>query len=238
MKKSNESSENLVEISVQESNSHEKSISSTVLRKIEAELYAVIRSKGGSGEKHLVKKLAKELLASNKKVIICYQIPMPADDLHLTHFLPVGINNLIKLKDIQNDPISGVLNLDWGNEKQLAELLLTIAGFDNLAIIFTIGTFSGAGLFKRVESVEPICKKIFISITSSCDYSIERARNLCLSQYENNKIHACCWYRSTNTLLNKYEYKLKSFNSSEFADYSNEEVSNMSNSGEEILLLM
>jgi hypothetical protein len=229
-------SRGLGEIFNEEPQSNESSIGNITFPNVEAEFYAAIRSKGGSGEKHLVKQLATELIASNKKVIICYENPILDNDIHLTHFFPEDLTNLLTMKKLDG---SGVLNLNWRDEIQLKKLFLALEGIDDLALILTVGTDSAAALYKRVERALGICKKVFISVDSSCDNSIEPAKNICSLYKESHKIYACCWYATINSSSGKSEYKLKSFKANQFTDYSNDKLSQLgSNGGEEKLLLM
>jgi hypothetical protein len=162
-----------------------------------AVFYGVIRTKGGSGEVHTVKKLIDELLSKNKKVIVCYEnkIEDVESDYTLNYFQS-PVNKLIELCDINNEQ-GGVINLNWRNNSELSKLFQTIANLDDeYSIIMTTGTCSGTNLTKKISQISLFCNRIFITVDSLVDNSITPARNLCFSdELELHKIYFCWWHK-------------------------------------------
>lgn len=162
-----------------------------------AEFYGVIRTKGGSGEVHTVKKLIDELISTNKKIIVCYETQFTNDENAFTlNYFQYPVNKLINLCDI-GDEKGGVINLNWRINSELSNLFSTVANLEGeYAIIMTTGTSSGGNLIERVGQISPFCNRVFITVDSLVDNSVAPGIRLCFSQkIELQKIYFCWWHK-------------------------------------------
>ncbi|HCP98759.1 MAG TPA: hypothetical protein DIT74_13760 [Pseudoalteromonas sp.] len=159
-------------------------------------IYGVIRSKGGSGEKHIVKKLSQDLIASGKKVFICYKNTIESDDYLLKHFLPREISVLINPQDISLEGNGGVINLNWWDNNCVIEVFKKIKKIKGATIIITCGTDTAGYMYERIRHLQKVCDKIFIPIDSHVHFSVEPAIDICeASDLNTEKLISCWWHK-------------------------------------------
>jgi hypothetical protein len=167
--------------------------------------YAVLRSKGGSGEVHTTKKLVDELISGGKNVLVCYEHHIEDDHL-ITQYFSSPCNKVISMGQVAKNK-SGILNCNWTNISSLSELSTALNNSESdYSIVFTCGTSSAGRLQARINSISAFCKKIFISVNSDVENSIEPCRRLLLNyELDLNKINLSWWYWhdfSTHLLAN------------------------------------
>ena len=140
--------------------------------------YAVLRSKGGSGEMHAVKKLAEDLLSENKNILVCYETPINSDHFY-TKFLPDGSNTFLETNVLICAGATGIFNCNWTKQGELVELINALNDSEHdYSVIFTCGTSGGGALVERLNAVIDYSEVIFVSVNSSDKNSIEPTRNL------------------------------------------------------------
>jgi hypothetical protein len=165
--------------------------------------YAVIRSKGGSGERHLINKLVNEL--PHKKIFLCYETSLTIFGDNLDCFYSKPINKLLELNDI-NESSGGIINLNWRVRSELQRLLSKINEIDKECIvIFSTGTSSGAVIADRVSYISHLCKRVFISVDSLVEDSVKPAKNLCFNNdIDLQKVSFGCWKKELRN--NRFEH--------------------------------
>lgn len=136
--------------------------------------YAVLRSKGGSGESHSTKKLVEDLKAEGKNIIVCFQ-----DDQHISYQAKcLSIKHLSSYDSISVES-NGLIKCDWTIFDHLNELILALNNSpNNFAIIFTCGTSSGGKFSERINPIAYLCESIFISVNSNVENSVNPAKDL------------------------------------------------------------
>lgn len=159
-------------------------------------VYGVIRTKGSSGERHVVNKLAEELLSKGKKVFICTNQEISSNDLIFETCIPSKVAKLISLDDIVTSHHGGVLSIYWRDISNLNKLFEKLSRIDNCALILTIGQDTGGKIASRVNQIIPFCKKIYLSVTSDCLNSTGPAITLCLDpEIDARNITLCWWHK-------------------------------------------
>lgn len=160
--------------------------------------YAVIRSKGGSGERHLINKLIDVLPKSNK-IFICYENELEMTPNFVSKFFSKPVDKIISLTPEEiSESGGGIINLNWRSQSEINKLLKAInKQTDDCIFIFSAGTSSGIPILDRINSISSLCKNIFISVNSLCETSLNTAKNW--SQIENidwEKIRFGCWKKT------------------------------------------
>jgi len=165
--------------------------------------YAVIRSKGGSGERHLINKLVNEL--PHKKIFLCYETSLTVFGDNLDSFYSKPINKIIELNDIKESS-GGIINLNWRVRSELQRLFSKINEIDKECIvIFSTGTSSGSEIADRVSSISHLCKKVFVSVNSLVENSFKPAKNLCFNNdIDLQKVSFGCWKKESRN--NRFEH--------------------------------
>jgi len=194
--------------------------------------YAVIRSKGGSGEVHTTKKLIDELIAAGKNVLVCYEQHIEDDHL-ITQYFSSPCNSVISMSDVAKNK-NGILNCNWTNIPYLSELSTALNNSESdYSIVFTCGTSSAGRLQARINSISAFCKKIFISVNSDVENSIEPCRRLLLNdELDLNKINLSWWYKDE---FNRH--LMTSLNINELSEFSITELNNKATELSELSLL-
>ena len=167
--------------------------------------YAVLRSKGGSGEVHTVKKLVDELITAGNNVLVCYEQHIEDDHL-VTQYFTSPCNKVITMDQVAKNK-NGIINCNWTNTSCMSELSAALDNTErDYSIIFTCGTSSAGRLQSRINSISEFCNKIFISVNADVENSIEPCRRLLLNdELDLKKINLSWWYRhdfSTHLLAN------------------------------------
>ncbi|MEJ2893206.1 hypothetical protein WDB89_11650 [Pseudoalteromonas sp. B5MOD-1] len=178
------------------------------------QLLAVVRTKGGSGEKHLVKALSQALLDKHKRVFICLETYIKSNDLLLTYNYSNPLNKLIDIEKIPESQ-GGFLNLNWRFDNNLEKLFSILKHEKNVSIIFTCNT-SGAGeMESRIKQLERFCDQIYMSVCIDTHESITPAKGFCENPtVDQSKITFGCWLdKSTDE---KKLYHLALVSSKEF----------------------
>ena len=177
--------------------------------------YAVIRSKGGSGERHLINKLIDKL-PKNSKIFICYENKLEMEPNFVSKFFSKPIEKIISQDEI-SESVGGIINLNWRSQSEINKLLTVInKQTDDCIFIFAPGTSSGTTILDRINCISSLCKNIFVSVDCLSENSLNTAKNL--SQIENiewDKIRFGCWKKTNSnettqhmlTILNKEEIK-------------------------------
>jgi hypothetical protein len=140
-------------------------------------LYGIVRTKGASGEKHLVKKLVNELISANKKVFICLENFIESNDYYVKHYLDTPVNQLISINELMGVE-GGVINLNWRNDEMIENLFSIIDDSYDIAVVFACGTSSAGPMFDRVKQLSRFCEKIYVSVNGEVDNSTEPAQRL------------------------------------------------------------
>ncbi|MCP4989097.1 MAG: hypothetical protein GY928_24470 [Colwellia sp.] len=171
------------------------------------DVFAVLRSKGGSGEKHSVKEISKELIKTHHKVIA---IVKEEDDPFYSFFTPnctkltpeleLSIIDAILCKVINNEDDNTIININWEDLNLLNRVLLSIDknSGDNkkTAVILTVGTASGSAhsLSKQFSLLNTYCDKLYISVNLDVEESFETASITIKANPElHDKIKLICW---------------------------------------------
>ncbi|MFT6585308.1 MAG: hypothetical protein ACJAUY_001633 [Cognaticolwellia sp.] len=159
------------------------------------ECYAVIRSKGGSGEMHTTKKLIEDLQAKNKYVLVCYENEIDKDHYY-TKYFPNGCNSFLKTTLLLSICSTGLLNRNWTNANELADLIHSANESPRgYSIIFTCGTSSGGKFIERISPISDLCKTVYISVNSKVENSILPATYLNdVTELDLKKIKVSWWY--------------------------------------------
>ena len=151
--------------------------------------YGVVRSRGSTGERHIVRKLSEELLKQKKIVFVCYQC-ISEDERDL----PVPIRGLIDINILKGSQ-GGAVNLDWLNNKEVNKLFLAIKEIKDCAVIFTIGTDSGMKFKERTEQLIQLCKRVYITANDD-DKSVVPAKGLLNhTTIDFSNVEFCWWHR-------------------------------------------
>jgi len=166
--------------------------------------FGVLRTKGGSGEQHTVKKLVEDLLSQNKNVLVCFENPIDQDHYY-TQYFPEDTNIFLKTHVLIKAGATGLFNCNWTNQYDFTELIKALNDAPcDYSVIFTCGTSSGGALAERVSAVIEDCESIFVSVNSSDVNSIEPAKKLAsINELNLGKINVAWWYEP-----NRYEYRL------------------------------
>lgn len=132
---------------------------------------AVIRTKGGSGEKHVVKNEKKAFNDQGRNVLI---VKLNSDITveNEGHHKVYGCE--LTLQQVKDGCSNGQLVLDWTNQDKLNELFEAITSSETICI-FTVGTDSGGKLWKRISSIKRYCSKIILSVNLEVMNSIQPA---------------------------------------------------------------
>lgn len=142
------------------------------------ECFAVIRSKGGSGEMHTTRKLIEDLMRENKNVLVCYENEITSDHYY-TRYFPQGCNTFLKSTLLLSVCKTGLINCDWKNRDELNVLIDALnESPQKYSVIFVCGTSSGGKFEERLSPIISMCRTIFISVNSNVKNSIEPAVNL------------------------------------------------------------
>lgn len=175
--------------------------------------YAVIRSKGGSGERHLINSLI-ELLPKDKKIFICYENAIAATPEIVTKYFSPPIEEVIHLEQL-NEVKGGIINLKWRITNQLQQVFDAIGKINqDCIIIFSPGTSSAGELLNRVHSISYLCEHTFISVDTLSEESLESALKLCnIKKLEWESISFGCWTMYKE--FDKYEHDLTILNAGE-----------------------
>ena len=88
--------------------------------------YAVIRSKGGSGERHLINKLI-DVLPKNNKIFICYENELEMTPNFVSKFFSKPVDKIISLTQEEiSESGGGIINLNWRSQSEINKLLKAI----------------------------------------------------------------------------------------------------------------
>lgn len=188
--------------------------------------YAVIRTKGGSGERHLINKLIDEL-PKNKKIFICYENELEMKPNFVSKFFSKPIEKIISLSQAEiRESLGGIINLNWRSQSEIEKLLKAInEQTEDCICIFSAGTSSGNPILDRINSISSLCERIFISVDSLTEDSVNPAKELChIKNIDWNKVKFGCWKKSyineatehILTILDNEEMKLVSNISNQF----------------------
>jgi len=183
--------------------------------------YGVLRSKGGSGEMHLLRKLANELLVQNKKVFVCYKTYFEMEEFvgfEKRINLPSPLNRLIEINDLTSSE-GAAINLDWTKVERVNQLFAAIKDVENCAVIFTVGTASGSPIGKRATQLSRFCEKVFVSVDSHVENSFLPARwLLSIENIDLSKFDFCWWHKINSRHL------LRIFSAEELGRHSTEQL--------------
>ena len=159
------------------------------------ECFAIVRSKGGSGEMHTAKKLIEDLQKQGKKVLVCYENEINKDHYY-TKYFPEGCNSFLKSTLLLSVCKTGLINCDWKNKDELNVLIDALNDSpQKYSVVFVCGTSSGEKFEERLLPIIKMCKTIFITVNSSVKNSIEPAVNLNNSQsLDLSKIKVTWWF--------------------------------------------
>lgn len=218
---------NLADILKSHSVHNQNSVSITALTKPgNVKCMAVLRTKGGSGEKHLVKKLIDELINDDHKIILCFKNAIESDDYYLTQFLPEGVSKLINLNEIGETIKSSTINLDWRFNDNLAKLFKTLGNLPaNYTVIFTTGTGSAGELYDWTIKLSSLCETVFLSVNSDVENSVMPAKRLCkLDNIDKDKLRVCWWHNKDKS---KPQHLLGVFKPNIFSTASTEQLNKM-----------
>jgi hypothetical protein len=178
--------------------------------------YAIIRSKGGSGEMHSTKKLIEDLEAQNRNVLVCYQNDID-ENHYFTKYFPPSCSKFFSSLKYLSIGRGGLLNLDWTKPQNLNQLICELNKSPNdYSIIFTCGTSSGGKFIERIGPISSVCKKIFISVNSAVAASIEPAKQLCDNLEICTKNISISWWYSPSVGV----HQLTIFDLYELSQYS------------------
>lgn len=183
------------------------------------DVFAVLRSKGGSGEKHSVREVSKELLNTYHRVITIVReeddpyYQFLTSDFHL--FTPyskqTSIENSLSTLLSNKDNMS-YINCNWTNLNLLNEILLSVDKLScadtKTAILLTIGTASGSAysLTKQLKLLTPYCKKLYISVDSNVENSFDAAKIAVKNRKEfKGKTKLFCWLSYKNCFNSEKE---------------------------------
>ncbi|MDK1287429.1 hypothetical protein [Pseudoalteromonas umbrosa] len=125
--------------------------------------FAALRTKGGSGERHLVKRLFDIEKEKDQEILV---VRVVCDNVFEYNELPLG--NHIEFSDIQHGVTEGHLVWDWTDITKLNLLLKLVSenATKKTTIIFTHGTNSGGRIFKWLPILEPHCQQVILSINT------------------------------------------------------------------------
>ena len=166
-----------------------------------------MRSKGGSGEKHSVRKITQELLKTYPKVITIvkeeddpFYLFLSPEHTKFTPELKQSSANDIFCTIFNNGDDNTYINLNWEDLTLLNQVLVSIdkntVDGKKAAVILTVGTASGSAhsLCKQFTLLTPYCQKIYVSVNSNVEESFEAARIAIKNNQDlNEKIKLICW---------------------------------------------
>lgn len=160
--------------------------------------YAVLRTKGGSGEMHTVRKLVDELLANKQEnILICYLYEI--DEAHYyTKYFDESCSTFLPSYHFIASGVSGLVNCNWTSKAALNKLIKALNRSDtDFSVIFTCGTSSAsiAEIRKRFFAISNLCERVFISVNANAENSVLAARNLAdWDETEFNNVSIAWWY--------------------------------------------
>ena len=158
--------------------------------------YAVLRSKGGSGETHTVKKLIDDLVdADEQNIIVCFLHEI-AENNYFSIYFPDECNFFLGSVFTISDSVSGLVNCKWTQQGELNKLISILNKLDeNYSVIFTCGTSSGGTLTELISAILELTNKVFISVNSDVVNSINPVRDLAKADLLSlEKVCAAWWY--------------------------------------------
>ncbi len=135
----------------------------------ELKVYAVLRTKGGSGERHTVRVLQKELMERGERPLIV-RIFGTRKDEYGPYF-----DSLARLES--SEELTGSFMWDWNEchcNHQLAQALFK-SSFTS--VILTQGGSSGVD-YKDVMNAAELARHIYLSVNIDCDSSLESQKNI------------------------------------------------------------
>lgn len=135
----------------------------------ELKIYAVLRTKGGSGERHTVRVLQQQLIQRGEFPLVV-RIFRADDDEY-----GVDFNSLAQLEN--SDVLTGSIMWDWSechSNYQLAQALLK-SSFTS--VILTQGGGSGVVFTDVMKAAELACH-VYLSVNVDCDLSVEAQNDI------------------------------------------------------------
>ncbi|MEZ8295125.1 hypothetical protein AB4277_01845 [Vibrio splendidus] len=135
----------------------------------ELKVYAVLRTKGGSGERHTVRTLQQQLIQRGEHPLVVRVFQVHDNEYG------IDFNSLAQLEN--TDELTGTLIWNWSERHsnyQLAEALLK-SSFTS--VILTQGGSSGVA-FTDVMKAAKLARHVYLSVNVDCDLSVEAQNNI------------------------------------------------------------
>lgn len=177
--------------------------------------YAVIRSKGGSGERHLINALIASF-PKRSKVFICYENELEINAEAVSQHFSKPIERVVSIKEISN-VCGGIINLNWRDKNQIHDLLSELSHLgEDCFIVFSQGTSPSGNIAERIESISSLCVQILISVDIHSANSLSPALDLAgMNSLDWEIIRFGCWnkqlkddgYRHDLQILTNLELK-------------------------------
>ncbi|HIF9203730.1 TPA: hypothetical protein ACX6RR_003160 [Photobacterium damselae] len=135
----------------------------------ELKVYAVLRTKGGSGERHTVRVLQQQLIERRERPLVVRVFGVRDDEYG------AGFDSLAELEN--TDELTGTFKWNWSEcscNYQLAQALLK-SSFTS--VILTQGGGSGVISTDVMKAAELACH-VYLSVNVDCDLSVEAQNNI------------------------------------------------------------
>ncbi|KAB0458863.1 hypothetical protein [Vibrio kanaloae] len=148
----------------------------------ELKVYAVLRTKGGSGERHTVRVLQKELMQRGERPLVV-RIFGTRKDEYGPYF-----DSLARLES--SEELTGSIMWDWSachSNHQLAQALFK-SSFTS--VILTQGGSSGVG-YKDVMNAAELARHTYLSVNIDCDLSVESQKTV-VEELKNSMLNVEC----------------------------------------------
>ncbi|MCG9694961.1 hypothetical protein L1D55_25200 [Vibrio sp. Isolate22] len=148
----------------------------------ELKIYAVLRTKGGSGERHTVRVLQQQLIQRGERPLIV-RVFRVRDNEYGTDF-----DSLAELEN--SEELTGSFMWDWSEchcNHQLAQALFK-SSFTS--VILTQGGSSGVD-YKDVMNAAELARHTYLTVNIDCDSSVESHTNI-VEELKNSMLNVEC----------------------------------------------
>ena len=148
----------------------------------ELKVYAVLRTKGGSGERHTVQVLQKELMQRGERPLVV-RIFGARKDEYGPYF-----DSLTRLEG--PDKLTGSIIWDWSESHCNYQLALILLKSSFTSVILTQGGSSGVD-YKDVIKAAELARHTYLSVNVDCDSSVESQKNV-VEELKNSMLNLEC----------------------------------------------
>ncbi|MEZ9127612.1 hypothetical protein AB4145_13540 [Vibrio splendidus] len=135
----------------------------------ELKVYAVLRTKGGSGERHTVRTLQQQLIQRGERPLVVRVFQVHENEYG------IDFNSLAQLEN--TDELTGTLIWNWSDRYSNYKLAEALLKSPFTSVILTQGGSSGVA-FTDVMKAAKLVRHVYLSVNIDCDLSVEAQNNI------------------------------------------------------------